>query len=457
MLPGPPERSQITNEAIDKKVSLHQVWINTNGKDGERADFSLCSFPQHPTHELKGATLRRARFKQADLMGIYWYDLDLSGANLFNTIFLDAYLDSPKINNANCFGSNFSKSDIYDACLCDSNFGNASFHESEITSSNFCNSNLARARMGSATLHDNQFHKADLHESSLEQSDLTRASFLHATLQDANLSGATLTDTIFHAANLRNADLSNTSGLQAKALGRSNVSGAKLPNDVAKFEGVGLVNQATENARKLFIALGLACAYAALAISTTGATGGVLELPIIGLDISVRGFYFVVPVLLLAGLGYFHLQMQRVWEEIARLPAVFPDGKAVDRKITPWLVTGIVRAHVPFIKEDPPRYFGLQRFVIIVLAWGLVPLTQGYFLYRFINAFPNEVAYSIFGALLVITTTIGAVFSYMVAKKTLREGPEATLSGDRDTLIFYTAETLLLVALLWQISYAIAS
>jgi hypothetical protein len=263
---------------------------------------------------------------------------------------------------------------------------------------------------------------------------------------------------MFTQANLRNANLEATDGLQVQALARANTSNATLPEEVARFEGLDVVKAASQSARKLFITLGLACAYVALAISTRSAEGDTLTLPFIQVDIGLWGFYHVVPVLLALGFGYFHLQMQRVWEEIARLPAIFPDGKAIDQKVHPWLVTGIVRAHVPYVQDEGVRYFPLQWLVAFVMAWLSVPLTQGYFVVRFVDRYPNEALYSSWGTALVAVTLSGAVLSYLGARRTLRGDEHRALRPfasveNSDVRRFPRPESILLVMLVTILTF----
>ena len=68
-------------------------------------------------------------------------------------------------------------------------------------------------------------------------------------------------------------------------------------------------------------------------------------LPIIGLPISIVGFYYIAPLILLAGYIYFHLDLQRLWDTLAKLPIQFPDGRTLDEKSYPWLLGGLVRVY----------------------------------------------------------------------------------------------------------------
>jgi uncharacterized protein YjbI with pentapeptide repeats len=72
---------------------------------------------------------------------------------------------------------------------------------------------------------------------------------------------------------------------------------------------------------------------------------------------------------------YLHLYLQRLWEALAELPAVFPDGRPLDKRAYPWLLNGLVRAHFKLLRNERPLFSRLQSFISILLAWWLVPLT----------------------------------------------------------------------------------
>ena len=369
---------------------------------GERADLSeayLWGADLSEAH-LGSADLSKARVWEADLSGASLEHADLSGAHFEDADLSEAYLGSADLSGAGLGGADLSGTHLEGADL--------------------MGAHLEGADLSEADLEGADLSEAVLRDANLWGSDLRVANLRGADAQNAKLWGANLTDADVREANLRNADLGGTDGLQVQALARSNASNATLPADVAEFDGLTVVEAASQSARKLFVSVGLACAYAALAISTESAQSDILELPIIGIEISVRGFFHVVPVLLALGFGYFHLQMQRVWEEIARLPAIFPDGKSIDQKVHPWLVTGIVRAHVPYVRDEPVRFFPLQWFIVVTLAWGLVPLTQGYFVVQFVQRYPEEALFSGWGTALVAVTLSAAALSYIAARGTLR-------------------------------------
>jgi len=234
-------------------------------------------------------------------------------------------------------------------------------------------------------------------------------------------------------ANLRDADLTDVGGLQVGQLRGATVSLAELPNAVKNFAGLDTAKATTRSAKKLFISVLAACGYAALAIALkTGGSGNVV-LPIIGLGMETQDFFLVTPGLLALLFGYFHLQMQRLWGELAQLPAIFPDGKPLDEKVHPWLITGLVQAHVKRLKErKSPPFFPLQRFVAVLLAWGAVPTTLGYFAWMY--PLDSGAWGSFFLHTLAALTASGAYVAYRKAARTLQ-------LRDHHPITFWKSET----------------
>lgn len=218
--------------------------------------------------------------------------------------------------------------------------------------------------------------KANLQKASLRVANLQEANLREANLEKADLGRSDLREAI-----LQDADLTGTKGLQGGQLAGANVSGAKLPEDVAKFEeGLKVVEEASRNARKLFFAMLLGCAYAVLTIATTTdarllTNSASSPLPIIGTQIPIVGFYWAAPLLLLGLYFYFHLYLQRLWEGLARLPAIFPDGRPLHERAYPWFLNGLVCAHFKLLRSSRPHLSRLQVFLSAILAWWVVLAT----------------------------------------------------------------------------------
>jgi pentapeptide repeat protein len=169
--------------------------------------------------------------------------------------------------------------------------------------------------------------------------------------KSTNFSGADLTGAILFNADLTVAKLSDAVGLAASALAGSILIDAELPEAVKKFDGLDRVTEISKNASVAFIGMLAACGYSWLTIATTSdprliTNSSSSPLPVAGTDIPIVGFYWVAPLVVLGAYLYLHLYLQRLWQALSKLPAVFPDGLALDEKAYPWLLTGLVRAHM---------------------------------------------------------------------------------------------------------------
>jgi uncharacterized protein YjbI with pentapeptide repeats len=182
-------------------------------------------------------------------------------------------------------------------------------------------------------------------------------------------------------ADLRDQDLTKIKGLLPEHLAGADLTGAKLPEDIAKFPALDQVAAISSEARKIFIGLLAACVYSWLVIGTTTDVALILNtasspLPIINTPMPIAGFYVVGGMLLAAIYCYLQFYLQRLWRTLATLPAIFPDGTALDDKSDPWPLTGLARAYVPCLSRtaaDPLRPF--ENVVTIALVWALVPVT----------------------------------------------------------------------------------
>src|SRR5262249_13908294 len=81
---------------------------------------------------------------------------------------------------------------------------------------------------------------------------------------------------------------------------------------------------------------------------------------------------------------YFHLCLQYLWEELANLPAIFPNGRPLDRSAYPWLLNSLVCAYFVQLEHHRPTLFRLQAWISILFAWWIVPATMVLFWVRYL-------------------------------------------------------------------------
>ena len=249
--------------------------------------------------------------------------------------------------------------------------------------------NLQKAGLGHTNLQETHLGLANLRKAELGGANLQKANLIGANLQKADLGQANLQKAAFNGTNLReanlqDADLTDATGLLAGQLAGANVSGAELPEDIAKFDGLVYVEEISKKAGKLFISMLLGCVYAWLTIATTTdvallTNSSSSPLPVIQAKIPIAGFYWAAPLILFSLFVWFHFYLQRFWEGLAELPAIFPDGKPLDKKAYPWLLNCLVRPHFTLLRTPRPPLSRLMVGISIILAWWVVPLTFVFF------------------------------------------------------------------------------
>jgi uncharacterized protein YjbI with pentapeptide repeats len=224
-------------------------------------------------------------------------------------------------------------------------------------------------------------------------------------------------------ADLRGQDLRHVEGLLPEHLAGAVLTGARLPDDLGRFEALGQVAAISSEARKIFIGLLAACVYSWLVIGTTKDVALILNtssspLPIINAPIPITGFYVVGATLLAAIYCYFHFYLQPLWRALASLPAVFRDGVAQDDKTDPWQLTNLVRTEFPQLRATAPPLARLENQLSILLAWWLVPVTLIALWARYLPA--HDIGGLTWLAFLISATIFFGHHTFRLARATLR-------------------------------------
>lgn len=349
---SPPPK--ISAEQIQQILQEHQKWLNTDGRMGKKA--VLIGADLSGAY-LYGANLVKADLKQATLSGA-----NLTGANLAEADFSVADLSGAILYQASLVKTQFKGANLQRAALFGANCQEADFEAADLQGANLSTANLPRTHLRDANLRG-----GSLSEANFDRAQLLRADLREADLQDANLEKAL--------------------GLVTTQLAATNVSGAKLPESIGQFEGLKQVQELSKGAKHLFISMLLGCVYSWLTLSTTTdvhllTNSASTPLPIIQVPVPIALFHGVAPVILLSLFVYFHLYLERLWRELANLPAIFPDGKRLDEKAYPWLLNGIIRSHFVLLQKERPPLSRLEVGLAVLLAWWVVPFTTALFWLR---------------------------------------------------------------------------
>ena len=344
--------------------------------------------------DFRGADLSGADFKNANLTGAIFHDADLSHARLITATVGEANLSGANLTSADLTGAdligrdlsgaNFEHADLSAANLAQAVLRKASFAGTKLARKSFLEADLREANLGAADLSSAEFTGANLGKANLEGALLKGASFLGANLRGANLRGAHVDNADFTGAELADAGLQETNltgavGLFAKQLVSADLSGAELPEELAAFPALAAARKAARVASKLFLALLVFAAYMILLVAATSDATLLADRPpaplaIFGGGIPILGFYLIAPVLLVGLFAITHLYAQRLWSQVAILPAVFPDGKRLDVAVNAMILKWIFVWRRPRLRDPEPPLL-LPLYCAAALGyWGIVPL-----------------------------------------------------------------------------------
>ena len=221
----------MTNEELTAILAAHIVWVETEGRNGMRADLEGAN--------LEGANLRGANLGGANLGGANLVDAGLKDANLVGANLIDADLEGANLVGANLYGANLQGADLYGANLGGAKLEGADLYRANLYRANLYRANLEGANLEGANLGGANLEDANLYGANLYGANLVRANLIDADLKDANLVSANLMD-----ANLRGAKLAGAV-LALANLARADLEGADLEGadlERADLEGaIGLV------------------------------------------------------------------------------------------------------------------------------------------------------------------------------------------------------------------------
>lgn len=472
---NPFDRSQyqhISDEELETMLEQHAKWLETAGAEGNQANMRLAN--------LSNKDLKRAKLEGAKLEGAYLENTDLSFARLERAHLLSAHLEGAELSSADLSHADLSSANLYEANLLSAymprvNLSSATLEAvdlsfADLDGANLSSAGLPRADLSSASLSHTDLSFADLRKANLSSTDLYRANLRRSDLRNANLQGADLARAVLAETNLNYAELRAGPGpfdwegekegipqkspgerkekgevaeqaeyeaagqkninkrplparnLHARQLAGADLANAGLPDHVWQGfkDGLSNVAEATKKVDKLFVGLLAGCAYFALVLALLN-PGASVKLPIINTLIPQDVFFWAAPLGVLLVYLYFQLNLQRLWERLAELPAIFEDGTPLDKKASPWLPVGYVRAHFLLLREEkekPPLSWA-QTLVIQLLVWWSAPATLVAIWLRYLHDSPTLAVCLV--QIVVTMAMIGAALVFLrLARRTLR-------------------------------------
>jgi uncharacterized protein YjbI with pentapeptide repeats len=233
---------------------------------------------------------------------------------------------------------------------------------------------------------------ADLQDANLKSADLLLADLRDACLVRANLQESCLVGTNLEGANLEGAALESAMGLLPRQLAGANLHEASLPGTILEFNALVEFQRTSTTAARLFATTLVVSLLSCLTIWKTKDVQLLTDSAIIPYLRSSAAaaaaptdeIYLIAPAALLAIYLWFLYNLQRVWDAVLELPAVFPDGRVLGQK-GPRIITGLLRTHFRWMNPDAPSTRLIEKGISVLLAYWATPLVLLFFWARYLT------------------------------------------------------------------------
>jgi uncharacterized protein YjbI with pentapeptide repeats len=275
---------------------------------------------------------------------------------------------------------------------------------------------LAGAKYEGAELVGVNLRYADLEGANLKEADLLLADLRDACLARANLEEACLVGANLEGANLEEAQLESAMGLVPQQLAGANVRDAILPSHVRGFPAREAFAAATRTVVWLFTTtifvnfLSWLMIWKArdVQLVTDTAILPFLHSSAAAAALPTAEIFLLAPAVLLSLYLVLLFHLQRLWDAVLELPAVFPDGQLLGEK-GPWIVTGLLRLHFRWMNKDAPSTRIIEKFISGALAYWIVPVTLVFFWGRYLTV--QEMHGAALQSLFVVAAVAAAIYA----------------------------------------------
>ncbi|HKV26966.1 MAG TPA: pentapeptide repeat-containing protein [Candidatus Acidoferrales bacterium] len=213
---------------------------------------------------------------------------------------------------------------------------------------------------------------ANLLRANLKGADLLLADLRGACLIEADLTDANLVSTNLRGASLAGANLATATGLVARQLAGASLFGAELPESIYPFEGLAKITSVSRILRVLLVTMTIVCAFVWLIVARTKDVQLLRNSPALGNAMPTVAFYLVAPLLLAGAYIGFHFFLQRLWDALGELPAVFPDGRRLAEYV-PASVIALAPARLDELDTERASLRFLQRVISKLMAYWMIP------------------------------------------------------------------------------------
>jgi len=241
---------------------------------------------------------------------------------------------------------------------------------------------LSGAQLEAADLISVNLRMADLHDANLRAADMLLADLRDACLVRADLEESCLVGANLEGANLEGASLETAMGLVPRQFAGANLRDALLAPHLMEFEAATKFARHGLHAYRYFAVMTIASALSWLLVWKTKDSQIVSDsavLPFLHSRAAAAALptaesYLIISVMLFVLYLMFHFHLQKLWESVQELPAIFPDGHALGEE-EPSIIVGLSRTHFRWMNPDPSSTRLVERAISILAAYGVIPAT----------------------------------------------------------------------------------
>ena len=278
---------------------------------------------------------------------------------------------------------------------------------------------LSGAELEASDLISVNLRMADMHDANLRASDLLLADLRDACLVRADLEEACLVGANLEGANLEGASLETAMGLVPRQFAGANLRDALLAPHLMEFDAVTAFERESKNAFRYFWIMSAVSAISWLVIAKTRDVQLLTDSSIIpflrsraaGAALPMAESYLIVPVALFTLYVLFHFHLQRLWDSVVELPAIFPDGHTLG-DTGPGILAGLLRTHFRWMNPDPSSTRLVEKAASLTAAYAIVPATLLLYWVRYLTR--QEIHGTVLLALL--TTASAGMATYATLK-----------------------------------------
>lgn len=218
--------------------------------------------------------------------------------------------------------------------------------------------------------------------------DFSNSAFEDAELSDLDFAQSNLNQTTFYWSNLSGANLRSSTGVWAGAFRGADLAGATLPQDISFVSIIDRIQAAVSLARPAYLTNLVTCAAVILSVLVTS-NASTIMLPLFGIPVDTVSFaiYGLSQSAIIS--VYVGIYLVRIWEGVAELPVIHPNGLATPDLVSPWTVIAPMRLHLrvtaPHKHLRLPSGYGWQYLLSVLSHWLLTPITAGALAWSYVD------------------------------------------------------------------------